>query len=604
MIELEKIKLIIWDLDETFWQGTIGEGPVQIPQARTDFLNETLARGIVHSICSKNDFDVAKNRLVQAGIWDSFVFPSINWEPKGNRVAEMIRDMGLRAVNVLFIDDSALNLKEAEYYCPEIKTCFPTELSQLAAQIARMPKSDPNRNRLKQYQVLEKKRDASKAYASNTEFLNACGIQVEIIADCLSESARLYELMMRSNQLNYTKFRQSKADFEELLRDPTIEKGMVKVRDNFGDYGVVGFFAVKDNKAIHYFFSCRTLGMLVEQYVYVKIGHPQLVVVGDVATQLDDHTTPEWINRETVASDVKKAEVAKKVLFKGPCDLLQMDAFIKETDCITREFTYTNASGILVEGHNHTATIATALSIGEDRKKAITSEFRWIDKAIFDTSLGKVNYDFVFLSLLTDGSMGVYRHKGSGEMISLCEKYYSLTDQTCWDLYVNHQIYDENIGFTKEELSRFADAYDYVDNSDWSVTMASLEKIYAVLPQTTKLVLLLGSEKPFEKDKRPSFAERHTEHAALNRLVEKWATEKPNVRIINYTNLIHNESDYVDSIDHYVKKVYYDFAQQVIQMLHEDAGNQPIEIKGRASIYKQSLIAGLKRSYRKLVNRE
>lgn len=32
MYRFEDIKLVIWDLDETFWNGTITEGEIEIPE--------------------------------------------------------------------------------------------------------------------------------------------------------------------------------------------------------------------------------------------------------------------------------------------------------------------------------------------------------------------------------------------------------------------------------------------------------------------------------------------------------------------------------------------------------------------------------------------
>ena len=31
MYDFEKIKLIVWDLDDTFWSGTLSEGDVVVP---------------------------------------------------------------------------------------------------------------------------------------------------------------------------------------------------------------------------------------------------------------------------------------------------------------------------------------------------------------------------------------------------------------------------------------------------------------------------------------------------------------------------------------------------------------------------------------------
>jgi hypothetical protein len=48
----ETIKLVIWDLDETFWRGTLDEGGItQYVQAHHDIVVELAQRGIMSSIC-------------------------------------------------------------------------------------------------------------------------------------------------------------------------------------------------------------------------------------------------------------------------------------------------------------------------------------------------------------------------------------------------------------------------------------------------------------------------------------------------------------------------------------------------------------------------
>ena len=286
-IELKNIKLIIWDLDETLWKGTISEEKVKIEPEILDFIENTLDIGIVHSICSKNEFEVAKNQLGKNKIWKYFVFPSIDWTAKGMRIQNIISRMNLRDTNVLFIDDNIQNLNEAKFYCKEIKTALPDQIKELNNQAKKIEKKDLNRKRLKQYKILEDKESLKVNYNSNEEFLKSCNIKVEINNNCLEEADRLHELLMRSNQLNYTKFRQDKNEFIKLLKDPEVNSGYVKVHDKFGDYGIVGLFSVKNNKAIHFLFSCRTLGMLIEQWVYKKIGCPEIDVVGEVVTKLN-----------------------------------------------------------------------------------------------------------------------------------------------------------------------------------------------------------------------------------------------------------------------------------------------------------------------------
>ena len=109
----EAVRLVIWDLDDTFWQGTLSEGAV-IHNARNAAIVEALnQRGIVNAICSKNNHAPVEAALREQGLWDKFVFPKIAFAPKGAMVAEIIKDAQLRAPTVMFIDDNVTNLNEA-----------------------------------------------------------------------------------------------------------------------------------------------------------------------------------------------------------------------------------------------------------------------------------------------------------------------------------------------------------------------------------------------------------------------------------------------------------------------------------------------------------
>ncbi len=73
------VKLVIWDLDETFWEGTLSEGGGVAIEANIACVRQLVDRGIMNAISSKNDHDAAMARLAEMGIADMFVFPRINW---------------------------------------------------------------------------------------------------------------------------------------------------------------------------------------------------------------------------------------------------------------------------------------------------------------------------------------------------------------------------------------------------------------------------------------------------------------------------------------------------------------------------------------------
>ena len=89
-MNLKTIKLVIWDMDETLWRGTISEGEVFPIPANIEFIRLTADMGIVHSICSKNDYAIVQKKLSELGLWDYFVFASIDWSSKGSRVRHII----------------------------------------------------------------------------------------------------------------------------------------------------------------------------------------------------------------------------------------------------------------------------------------------------------------------------------------------------------------------------------------------------------------------------------------------------------------------------------------------------------------------------------
>ena len=586
-MNIQNIKLIIWDLDETLWRGTISEGEVEPIAAYVKFVRDAADMGIVHSICSKNDFETVRTRLTEMGMWDFFVFPSIDWTPKGSRIKKIIDTMRLRYVNVLFVDDNLQNLEEAKHFCPGIMTALPDELSELCAAAAAAEHKDPTHKRLQQYRVMEEKENLRGEFESNEDFLYSCNIKAIIEYDCQNHIDRIADLIIRSNQLNYTKIRLSKDELSQLLCDGSVRCGYVSVHDSFGDYGIVGFFAVRDGRAIHFVFSCRVLGMQVEQYVYSVLGCPEIEISGDVAAPLRRGFVPPWINGSAVKSENNsggKVENSVKILLKGPCDMLQMHSFLSGCKNLTTEFAYTNEKGIYTEGHNHTSQLVTALYASDSDKARILESGSFFDPNMLDTSLLRKKYDYVVLSMLTDGNLGIYRHSETGFEIALCEKYYALTDEKWTDKYTGGELFCGGIRFTEENLAEFHSNFTFCGNSDFHKSVENLEKILAFIGNDTKLILLLGSEKKQLGPCPPALENRHLEHARMNRLIEAWANGKPNVTLIHYDKYIRRQSDFLDTINHFSKRVYYSLAADLVNIFGNDAENG-VRLKGKSSLY-------------------
>ena len=281
--KLMNIKLIIWDLDNTLWSGILSQAePITLFQNRINFVQKSINHGLVHSICSKNDFETTKLKLQELNIWDLFIFPHIQFTPKGEAIKEIIENMNLRPINTLFIDDTTINLQEAKFVSPELNILNATDpntdiiLNNILESI-----KDIQNNRIEQYRILENKHTVKKDY-SNEDFLIQSDIKLAVIRNHknLEYIDRIHELINRSNQLNFT---HSKVEKEQLIEEISDSNDnltfSVFVWDKYGSYGLVGYVCVHKKETLtHFVFSCRIMNMGVEQKMFnwMKKSYPKI----------------------------------------------------------------------------------------------------------------------------------------------------------------------------------------------------------------------------------------------------------------------------------------------------------------------------------------
>jgi len=370
-MDYSTIKLIIWDLDETFWSGTLSEEGIKIIGDNIALIKLLNSRGIVNSICSKNELKQTEDTLVKLGISNEFVFKSINWLPKGDRCKSIVDNMGLRYCNVLFIDDNLSNLNEVNFHCPGIMVAEPYVITELYDYFIEKPESDPKRTRLSQYKILENKQTAKIAYGDNEAFLYSSNIKVQVEFDCVNEISRLSDLVIRSNQLNFTKNRMNENTLLEFINSDDYKAGYVKVKDDFGDYGIVGFFLFSGVEGVHFVFSCRTIGLGIEQYIYHHLSVPSFDVLGTVVSNLVDSKIPGWINQNEIknkqSENCIKSSVDNnglKILIKTACDFGGILRYLdKYEDYIDTEFSYVDVeTNYFVEHHNHSTNIINLMN--------------------------------------------------------------------------------------------------------------------------------------------------------------------------------------------------------------------------------------------------
>ncbi|AMJ65851.1 hypothetical protein [Hymenobacter sp. PAMC 26628] len=574
----EPVKLLIWDLDDTFWRGTLSEGPVAPIAENLALVRATAARGLVHTVVSKNDPAAAEAELEALGIRDLFVFLRIGWQPKGPVIKELLEAMQLRAPNALFLDDNPVNLREAAFYNPGLQTADPADLPALAGALRASGKPDPGFSRLKQYQLLERQQQARAQYeGDNLAFLRAAGVQIEFREgpEVVPDLARIEELINRSNQLNFTKQRVTTEELAASFADPARRWGTVRVRDQFGDYGLVGVFClnVGENRLEQLVFSCRILHLGVEQFTYAWLDFPALEVQGEVATELNNTDRPDWL---TVAAGAPAAPPASaagapklRVLLKGGCDLGQLTPFLQAFDLkVTEEFNFLNENQITAH-LEHTVLLRQTQELPAAEQQRLARRLPFLGADAYDTALWRGDYDVLVFSPLMDYTQDLYRERATGIAVPF-GGYRDLTAEPPGALAARY-AQRKFRGMDEAFLRQFAQDFHFEGPISPAEFRENLAWLRQQVPAPVPIFFLNGTEIDVPNSGEPGAPQRHV---ALNAVLDDFVRTAPNCFVVDARPFINQRADVTNNLRHYQPRHYRTLAQHLAAAIGEWRGRQ------------------------------
>ncbi len=567
--QAEPVRLVVWDLDETFWSGTLSEGGHTYRREVHDIVVELARRGIVSSICSKNDQAAVQEILEREGIWDFFVFPSVNWQPKGQRLAALVDAVQLRAPTVMFIDDNPMNLAEAQHYVPGIQTRSDDFIGQMLDDPALRGKDDTSLSRLKQYRLLQQRQAEERKFgADNTEFLRASGLRVTIEHDLEPHLDRAVELINRTNQLNYTKERlpedadEARAALRTLLAGFDVQAGILRVRDNYGDYGWCGLYVTKTGggwkKLLQFCFSCRILNMGVETWLFNRLGRPQMKVTGEVLTNVGrDKRVIDWITVDTggtAAEHHAGAHTIDTFYARGGCDLLAVSHYFSLTARqVFGEYNATRDGANLRLEHSMFARYGLS---GISRQARQALQLFGHRDADFDSVIPRIPKDgsgLWLLSFWADADYALYRHRATGVLAPL-----SVTGvrTNMRDLIA---LPDAESGAEPAFLRSLREEFEYAGLISEADFKANLRLLLAAAPAGTQVFVLQMNEALARTGKPPGVSLKRQK---INTWVEQVAPEFRQVRLIRIADFVLREEEMITG-SHFDRMVYFRIYQHL-----------------------------------------
>jgi FkbH-like protein len=245
----QAVKCVVWDLDNTVWDGVLLEDAEVVLRPEVVPVLQTLdERGILHSIASRNEAARALEKLRQFGLAEYFLCPQINWGSKSDSVKAIAEQIKLGLDTFAFVDDQPFERGEVSFAHPEVLCLDAADLSNIPDLQRMHPRfiTDESKQRRHLYQSDERRQEAEREFTgTNQDFLATLKMLFTISPVGDTDLKRAEELTVRTHQLNTTGYTYSYEELDALRHSPDHLLLIAELTDVFGTYGKIGLTLVE-----------------------------------------------------------------------------------------------------------------------------------------------------------------------------------------------------------------------------------------------------------------------------------------------------------------------------------------------------------------------
>ena len=334
-----RVKCLVWDLDNTLWQGILAEGDActVLPEIR-NLICELDQRGILQSIASRNDAQPALQRLRELALADYFLWPQIHWGPKSASVAAIAQAINIGLDTLAFIDDQPYERDEVAQTYPELLCLDVTQAGQILQMPEFMPHfiTDESKQRRAMYRQDAVRQELEDNFAGpKEEFLAELNMVFSITYADEIDLCRLQELTARTNQLNTTGRIYSYDELDALRQSAQHDLWVAALDDKYGSYGKIGLALVEKSPELWtiriLLMSCRVLsrgvGTLLLQHIMRRACAAQVRLQAEMIPNERNrmmYATYKFAGFKEVASEVA-SEMASEVASDRSSKILEHD---------------------------------------------------------------------------------------------------------------------------------------------------------------------------------------------------------------------------------------------------------------------------------------
>ena len=243
------IKCVVWDLDNTLWHGVLLEDKQVLLRDNIIHIIKTLdSRGILQSIASKNNHELAINKLQEFSLQEYFLYPQINWNSKVSSLQEIAKLLNIGIDAIAFIDDQPFELEEVKFSLPEVFCINASEVINLLEMPEMNPRfitEDSKIRRLMYISDIERKNAEKEFVGTSDKFLATLQMSFTISSAQEEDLQRAEELTVRTNQLNTTGYTYSYEELNHFSKSKNHKLLIASLEDKYGSYGKIGLALIE-----------------------------------------------------------------------------------------------------------------------------------------------------------------------------------------------------------------------------------------------------------------------------------------------------------------------------------------------------------------------
>jgi FkbH-like protein len=288
-------KAVVLDLDNTLWGGVVGDDGIEgivlgqgnaAGEAYVDFQKYLLRlsqRGIILSVCSKNDSAVAESvfnnhpdMVLRRENIASFV---ANWDDKASNIRRIASELNIGVDSLVFVDDNPAEREIIRRELPMVSVPeLPSDIAHYASYLsnagyfeaASFSKEDVQRADL--YKANSVRQQVLSQATDVEGFLESLQMRLEVGPVSKMNIGRVTQLTNKTNQFNLRTVKYTEPEVDSLMQDERTLTLQFRLKDKFGDNGIIAvIFARPDERwpadtlfIDTWLMSCRVLGRGVE----------------------------------------------------------------------------------------------------------------------------------------------------------------------------------------------------------------------------------------------------------------------------------------------------------------------------------------------------